>query len=125
MPNASTIYSSGGVPAGDSLRINRTSIAATTETTILNVASGGCLVKDIIFDYSNTTTDQAITSLKVTIDGAAERTLISTSFKLWQVSGSTWGESYLLPLEINATTSCVIKVTFTDQTESLVRYYVP
>lgn len=95
----------GGLPVGDKLRFGSvTNIPATTSNiTILNFTGKGILHGVYIF-WSGATI--SITNIKVTIDGAAERTF-STSGAITNASASA--PSSFLPLPIAFKTSLVLK----------------
>lgn len=111
-------FSGGSIPSGDKLRNNITSVAASTETTIFT-RSGKGLVTAIIPESNNWAGNIAISSLKVTIDGAAERQLFSSSFNI-QGAISTAGQSNLgiLPYAIRYKTGCTIKITHNSSTRN-------
>lgn len=70
-----------GVPFGDKVRVAVTTVTFGSEATILNVASGGAIITGIKLEcpdqMASTSADASliVDNLKVTIDGAAERTL--------------------------------------------------
>jgi hypothetical protein len=65
-------FISSGIAAGDKNRLVDTLVPSGVETTILNVSGKG-IVTSIAFDVD--TGSMALTNIKTTVDGAAERTL--------------------------------------------------
>lgn len=70
MASASDFISSG-IKAGDNARLINTTVTAGVETTVLNISGKG-IVTGIAFDANAAA---GLTNIKVTVDGAAERTL--------------------------------------------------
>lgn len=103
----------GGIPLGDKLRYGtKTSCASGSETTILTVASGGGMLHHLIIAAPGGET-QTLTSLKVTVDGAAERTLTGGIVIVTRLSSVGEYPAIILPLPINFASSLTVKITLT------------
>jgi hypothetical protein len=133
MVDIGQLFNTGGsgVPPGDTIRHERTAITvASGEETILNVSGSKIYMKKIVFELPATTSTLSITSLKVTIDGEAERTLISSAFEVAFNSNTATGKGITIfeyPLEISAFDSLVVKITLSGggtTQEVIIPYYV-
>lgn len=112
----SSIYKD--IPIGDKIRnVNFTALVAATDTTIVNVASGGGVLHSLIFTQ-NLTSDFTLNSIKVTVDGAAERTLTFNGDSFYFANGGATG--YGFPFQLNIpipfTTSLTVKVNVSNDT---------
>jgi len=88
-------FLSQGIPVGDKLRTSgAVSVTTGVETTLLTVASGGGLIHGIHFDY---VARQLVNNIKVTVDGAAERTLTYGIYSNYEVSGVGYSNSVFFP----------------------------
>ena len=115
---ASTLYGGGGLPVGDALRSGTTTSIGTTSTTILNLTTTNGIIHGVMLTSNQGNTgDSIINEIKLTIDGATERTLTGNNFAIaYYNSGS--GDSgakagiygVYLPLPIRFTSSCTIKL---------------
>jgi hypothetical protein len=92
----------GDIPSGDKLRATQTTVIATTETTVFTRSGKGFISELNIQSFAANPT---LTSLKVTIDGAAERELLSTSMFVQQNGFNK------IPVAISYKTACTIKYT--------------
>ena len=98
----SNLYGGGNsIPVGDTLRITRTGFSSGVEATIFT-RSGAGFISNIVFDgEANVSGVPFISNLKVTVDGAAERTLISTGFPMSESQGSAGiGQSLVFLISI-------------------------
>ena len=80
MTIASNIYGGSNIPTGDQFRSGTaTSLSNGADSTLFNLTTTSGIIHHIVFECSDTNnTSNTITSadtLKVTVDGAAERTL--------------------------------------------------
>jgi hypothetical protein len=80
MTIASTIYGGGSLPTGDQFRSGTaTSLVTTTDTSILALTTTAGIIHHIAFSCSDSmvanNTITSATTLKVTVDGASERTI--------------------------------------------------
>ena len=98
----------GGLPVGDKLRFS-SQVTVGTNITVLNVASGGGILHGVFI--GNLGSDIKISEIKVTVDGAAERTFdLEHSGYVIQASTSN-AQSMYAPLPIAFKTSLVLKMT--------------
>ena len=94
------------VPQGDKLRIDLVDVSHSTLTTLTNVASGGGMFHGIA--VAGNVTSAEFDEIRVTVDGASERTFnISPAFR---AIGSSTSSGYFLPLPINFNDSCTVKI---------------
>lgn len=99
-------FTNRGIPIGDKFRTSgAVSVTTAVETTVLTVASGGGLIHGIHFDINGR---QQLDNIKVTVDGAAERTLTYGVYPVYDIT-----TPYFLPLPIAFATSITIKVNMT------------
>jgi hypothetical protein len=112
-------FASTDLPVGDKSRVAVTTVTYGTEATILNVASGGAIVRSIIVEgvrplgvaggvFYNT-----LTNLKVTADGATERTLtygtrLSNCF--FTTNATAVSPAVDIGYEISVANSLIIKI---------------
>jgi hypothetical protein len=114
----SNIYGGGGVPVGDKLRFGTAMIAASGgTTTVLTVASGGGVFHGIYIGAadSGTNEDSIITNVKVTVDGASERTLDMSAITMRvrrQASSAGVAEAFFFPLPIAFADSLTVKISY-------------
>jgi hypothetical protein len=109
MVNASDLIG-GGLPVGDKLRFgSQATLAGTPDITVLNVASGGGVLHGVYIGGLGN--DIRISEIKVTVDGAAERTfdLLDSNYVI-QASTSN-AQNIYAPLPISFKTSLVLKMT--------------
>lgn len=133
MANKLTSYRGGqAVTPGDNLRVISTACAHNTETTILNVASGGAIVDSILLEAGTSTAGTrtyAITNIKTTVDGGSERTHDFNGFIYAQTTAQNTGDAFEIPFKISANTSLTIKITRTNtesnSVDALVIYRIP
>lgn len=95
-------------PVGDKARVATASLTSATDTTVLSVASGGGVLTGLTFYYvggSNVT----LNSIKVTVDGASERTL---TFGHLLTSGAVI-DTISIPMIIPFDASITVKVNTT------------
>lgn len=129
-----TFAGSAGVPPGNSINYQKTSCTAATETTILNVAQA-CLVKEILVApvTSGSNVVLTVTSFKTNINGGGDVTKFSSfniatgNANVAANGGGTapvYSTPIAIPCEIDASTSCVLKITLNITTDVLVRYYL-
>jgi hypothetical protein len=109
------------IPVGDKLRFGTTTnCTGAITTTVLNVASGGGVLYYLLIHPPHNTGefDQGFDNIKVTVDGAAERTLDmsnATEFNMIRkmtAVGAVQAAFFTLP--INFKTSLVVKITTTS-----------
>lgn len=118
MANAKSLFSGNLIQSGDNLRMGSTNTAldsAFTDVTLLNVASGGGMFHSIIFS-SNNASSLELETIKVTVDGAAERTLFDDSTRRMQIfynagANGRAGAVYEMGLPIPFDTSITVKVS--------------
>lgn len=100
----------GDIPVGDKLRMTSTAVTfGAGDTTILNVASGGGKVWSIAIPAH--TANIGLQAIKVTIDGATERTVISGGPAL-----DIGTAGLVFPCPISFTNSCVVKINISSGT---------
>lgn len=110
MVDNSGLIAGGGVPTGDQLRTATAVLAHNTDTTLLSESAGtGGLVYGFWFEKDSGAQPSRIQNIKVTIDGAAERTLTfdRPSF-VYSSTGAI--QNYWIPLPIDYKSSVTIKV---------------
>lgn len=109
----SSLYGgAANIPLGDKLRSATFALTGSTtaDITILNVASGGGVVHFIGYQ-NNSAGNVQFNSLKVTIDGASERTISLGDFATNIVASGT--ENFTLNVPINFDDSCIVKINYT------------
>jgi hypothetical protein len=115
-----------GYAPGDNLRVVTTALTS-SDTTVLNVSSTKGIVLGIQYLYTRNSGDASsdVTTLKVTVDGAAERTLISgTTFIRFRFSTTTYfNTNFYLPLNLPFDSSCVIKTNSSDGLTNAIVFY--
>jgi len=125
MVTASTVFGGRDIPFGDKARVNRTTVTFGSEATILNVASGGAIVTGIKMECPNQFSGDGLGSLeldnlKVTVDGAAERTLTydCEMFAGQRITnaGINWSSWIDIGLRVAAEDTLVIKMNTTATT---------
>lgn len=111
-------FLSGGIPIGDKLRMTASiSCADFTTTTLLTVASGGGVLHYVLIG-GHTNESLYLTNVKVTVDGAAERTFDATAVTLplyFQSSNVGKVNGFVLPLPIAFATSLTLKITLNTE----------
>ena len=127
MTIASNIYGGSNIPVGDKLRTTGNVTLAATDTTILTLGAGNPGIIHGIFistDFSSSTAKKDITNIKVTVDGAAERTLNGSFATINFLSGSSDNEAvhgFFIPLPIRFSDSIVVKSSVGNITAGDVR----
>lgn len=112
--NASSFFG-GDIPSGDKLRTSGSvSVRSATDTTLLNLASqGGTLHTIMLGTNSGNSSTVLLNNIKVTVDGASERTL---SFGMYvQEVDSAVGHkvAVVIPTPLIYTSSLVVKINYT------------
>lgn len=121
MTIASALYGGSFIPEGDKLRSGTATTLGTSSTTLLNLSSTAGICSHITFDAStlgNGTT--AISTLKVTVDGASERTLNGVLGRIQ--SNTSYGNGVVtihFPLPIRFTDSLVVKCQASNTTNTI------
>jgi len=102
----------GGFPVGDKLRVGTETNLATTDTTILNITSTAGVLQGININFDESGSGKMVVlDLKVTVDGAAERTLTGTAARFFY-NGSVGSSQFtsFIPIAISFSSSLVIKL---------------
>jgi len=107
LPSSASSFRSG-LPAGDQLRVTSVTAVGTGDTTIANLTTTSGLSHGIVLHVSNTA-GFTLDALKITVDGAAERTLYSTGF--FSAYGTVDGWDYVFPLPIRFKDSLTVKLS--------------
>lgn len=126
---ASNIYGGSGIPTGDQFRVGTQTALTTSATTILTLTSTAGLISHITVNATTLGTGTTVvSSLKVTVDGAAERTLAGTVATFSNNTSYSSGlQTINFPLPIKFTDSITIKLqanNTTNTTEATVYYTV-
>lgn len=112
----SGLIAGGGIPEGDNLRTANLTLTASTTTdgTLLSESSGsGGVVYGFTLRSTTSGGQTQLNSIKVTIDGASERTLsLGTTFNKLLESTTAEGTFYL-NTPINYKTSLTYKINYT------------
>lgn len=130
MTIASVLYGGGGLPIGDALRLGSsvTITPANSDVTLLNVtSSNGGLIHGISVNFTSIVSGGGtivLEDIKLTIDGATERTLSGRHFAstIKDNNGTTVGatfpfvHTFFIMLPIRYASTCVIKIKNTSTT---------
>ena len=107
-----TILGGSLLVAGDYGRVTVTALASDTETTILNLTTTAGIFQGIWI--TNFTGDTSLTSVKLTIDGASERTLFSGAGAI-SITGAGQNCAIFIPTPLIAfSSSLTVKVQLND-----------
>lgn len=114
MTRASNIFGAGNdIPLGDALRRASVSVNNTggsTEHTLVTITSTpGTFHGLYVKPYHSTTSTTTLTDIKVTVDGASERTLSLGAPLSWS-SGFTGSSFIQIPVPIKFSDSLTVKV---------------
>jgi hypothetical protein len=119
MVNASDLFGSNLIKAGDNLRIDEISFLSNqtgVDITVLT-RSGKGFVEDLTFINPNSsTTFLTVNSIKVTIDGAAERTFNFATSQIFRAAPALYIVTKSLPINYN--TSITVKVNYGTSAET-------
>jgi hypothetical protein len=101
----------GGLPVGDKLRDGTvvTLPATTDNTTVLTVASGGGVLHGVFINSVGN--DFRLKNVKLTIDGAAERTLMAVTGGYAVANTTSATTSFYFPLPVAFKTSLTLKIS--------------
>ena len=100
----------GDIPTGDKIRTSgKVSIRSSTDETILNLSNQGGLLHSITFGGDGGA-DRILNNIKVTVDGASERTLSYGIYTVIQDSGAGYNVQTPIYLPITYRTSLIVKV---------------
>lgn len=125
MTNLSTLFS-GGIPVGDKIRFGTaTNVPASSETTVLNVASGGLTLWGFVV-ATLPSGAAVLDNIKVTVDGASERTLDASAANInltTHSSGAGYAPPAWVPLPIKAATSLTVKFNISTTGTNVVAIY--
>jgi hypothetical protein len=124
MSQFSSFGSNGDIPIGDKQRMEVTTVTYGSEATILNVASGGAVIRYIEVESetvgtANGACNVVLDNIKVTYDGASERTLTHGGAIINGTRSSGTGQyavsttSAFIPCTAKALSTAVIKINLT------------
>ena len=120
MASASDLFSGGDIKAGDNFRIEAVTFSASqtgADITVLTRSGKGC-ISSIFFGNQSTSAILKINSIKVTVDGAAERTLsLENLFEdIFTPTNDNSNRRVELNCPIKYSTSIIFKVNYTTGT---------
>lgn len=125
-------FGGGGrdIPLGDKIRLSTPVLAVLgSDTTMLTVASGGGIIQGISIEGNGSGAATELQNIKVTIDGAAERTIDfdagPTTFELIALNSAVgYITTVTIPMAIAFETSITMKIDMTDSHQAAVMYSV-
>lgn len=115
---ATSIYGGGGIPVGDQFRNGTpTTLNNGSDTTILNLTTTAGRIHGIRLEWANVggNSDTRVNNLKITVDGASERTITGTISHYRTTPGDSlaiyYTDYYTLPIIFASSITIKLRTT--------------